>query len=78
MVNYILKSDPYGAQKKSFRSELVSDNVDFLNDKLFLEFGVMDGNSILDFYNSYFQSFQKIFLNTLLHLPNHSYFYTSL
>ena len=53
MVNYILKSDAYGAQKKSFRSELVSDNVDFLNDKLFLEFGVMDGNSILDFYNSY-------------------------
>ena len=46
-------SDPYDTLKKDFRSTLVSDYTDFLDDKLFLEFGVMEGNSLLDFYNSY-------------------------
>ena len=56
MINYVLKikkNDPYEMQKKNFRNELVSNYADFLNDKLFLEFGVMSGNSILDFYSAY-------------------------
>ena len=53
MSRYVLNSDPYGVHKKNFRNTLVSDYTDFLNDKLFLEFGVMEGNSMLDFYNSY-------------------------
>jgi hypothetical protein len=45
--------DPYGVKKLNFRSMLVSKYADFLQDKLFLEFGVMDGPSIIDFYNQY-------------------------
>ena len=56
MPNYVLKSDPYGVKKKNFRRKLVFDYTDFLNDKLFLEFGVMEGNSLLDFYDSYEES----------------------
>jgi len=45
--------DYYDTKKLNFRSMLVSNYVDFLQDKLFLEFGVADGASILDFYNLY-------------------------
>jgi len=45
--------DPLETRKIQFRNELVSTNKDFLHDKLFLEFGVMRGNSIIDFYNAY-------------------------
>ena len=53
MPNYVLKSDPNGIKKKTFRRNLVSKYTDFLDDKLFLEFGVMGGNSLLDFKDSY-------------------------
>jgi len=53
MSNYVLKSDPNGIKKKTFRRNLVSKYTDFLDDKLFLEFGVMGGNSLLDFKDSY-------------------------
>jgi len=45
--------DPYTAKKTEFRNKLISEFTNFLQDKLFLEFGVQDGNSILDFYNLY-------------------------
>ena len=45
--------DPYGIKKQNFRNKLVTDNRDFLQDKLFLEFGVMQGHSMVDFRSAY-------------------------
>ena len=45
--------DPYQPKKTQFRNDLVSANKHFLHDKLFLEFGVMQGHSIIDFYGAY-------------------------
>ena len=45
--------DPYTGKKRDFRNTIVSNNIDFLQDKLFLEFGVMQGHSIIDFYGAY-------------------------
>ena len=42
--------DPNGLVKKQFRDNLVNQNTSFLDDKLYLEFGVMGGNSMVDFY----------------------------
>ena len=39
--------------KQNFRNKLVTDNRDFLQDKLFLEFGVMQGHSLVDFRSAY-------------------------
>jgi O-methyltransferase len=36
-----------------FRKKQVEENKDFLSDKLFLEFGVFQGNSILEYYSAY-------------------------
>lgn len=46
-------SDPYAGFKQNFRKTLVSENKTFLDDKLYLEFGVMNGNSLLDYYQNY-------------------------
>ena len=48
-----MSNDPNAVKKKEFRNMLVSKYSDFLDDKLFLEFGVMNGNSIIDFYDLY-------------------------
>ncbi|MBC8147445.1 MAG: hypothetical protein H8E98_05615 [Bacteroidetes bacterium] len=40
-------------KKTAFRDNIISQNKDFLQDKIFIEFGVMDGDSIIDFYNLY-------------------------
>tara|TARA_R110001606_G_scaffold227143_2_gene375233 strand:+ start:211 stop:870 length:660 start_codon:yes stop_codon:yes gene_type:complete len=49
--------DPYLHKKQSFRNNLISEvqtqNPGFLHNKLYLEFGVMTGESIIDFYNAY-------------------------
>ena len=45
--------DKFAEKKLNFRKKLVSENVKFLQNKLYLEFGVMDGPSIIDFYNCY-------------------------
>ena len=47
--------DPNDSKKKQFRDNLISNNINFLNNKLYLEFGVMGGNSMIDFYNLYQQ-----------------------
>ena len=45
--------DPNGLVKKQFRDNLVNQNTSFLDDILYLEFGVMGGNSMVDFYDAY-------------------------
>jgi len=39
-----------------FRKRQVEENKDFLSNKLFLEFGVFQGNSILEYYSAYRES----------------------
>ena len=39
-----------------FRKKQVEENKDFLSNKLFLEFGVFRGNSILEYYSAYQES----------------------
>lgn len=39
-----------------FRKKQVKENKDFLSNKLFLEFGVFQGNSILEYYSAYQES----------------------
>jgi hypothetical protein len=52
-----MSSDPHGKIKQDLRNNLISEiqkeNPGFLQDKLFLEFGVQFGESIIDFYNVY-------------------------
>jgi hypothetical protein len=48
-----LKRSNEDLQKYVDRYNLVKDNKEFLQDKLFIEFGVMKGNSLLDFFYSY-------------------------
>lgn len=45
--------DPYKNIKSKIREEVVSKNKDFLQDKMFLEFGVHSGTSLLEFYSFY-------------------------
>lgn len=45
--------DPYKSIKSKIRNEIVSQNKSFLQDKLFLEFGVHAGTSLLEFYDLY-------------------------
>jgi len=45
--------DPNAGIKKKFRDNLIKKHANFLDDKLFLEFGVMQGHSLVDFYNAY-------------------------
>jgi len=39
-----------------FRRKQVRENKDFLSDKLFLEFGIFEGHSILEYYNAYVEN----------------------
>lgn len=45
--------DPYKNIKSQLRENLVYKNKNFLQDKLFMEFGVNEGTSLLEFYNLY-------------------------
>lgn len=47
------KYDPLDQRKHTFRDKLVSENREFLKDKLYCEFGVHHGKSIVDFYSLY-------------------------
>lgn len=38
---------------KKFRQKQIKENKNFLSDKLFLEFGVFQGNSLLEYYSAY-------------------------
>ena len=38
---------------RQLREEIISNNVDFLKDKLFFEFGVFQGESLSMFYDLY-------------------------
>ena len=45
--------DPYASKKQNLRNECVTANRDFLQNKLFLEFGVMQGHSLVDYRGAY-------------------------
>jgi hypothetical protein len=54
IANPLNRTNKDGAlQRYIDRYNLVKENKDFLQNKLFLEFGVMNGDSMLDFFHSY-------------------------